>query len=289
MKHIKTKYIVGFFLLFAVFTSCSDDSSNDEGGNGGSDNQVINIQAQKEFIKLKIQYEEESFTEKMREEWTYDEKKRITAYQQLEDGSIIEKHHDFFYNKEDGLYIQKYTKSLYMIGYKIAYVTENITKTFLDSALTKIKEEIIVGKSDSTRIEYQYNEAGLEIGVVKYQNGEKSSEQKEYEYKDRSCSYTEGSYVNNKWETKKHDIVYANTYYNLISKSILYKSNSTKEDERYEYSYNATGKKTQESYYYGGKIVYTLKDFNYTKDGVTYYKEDFDNEETSKVEEVFLQ
>lgn len=64
MKHIKTKYIVGFFLLFAAFTSCSDDSSNDEGGNGGSDNQVINIQAQKEFIKLKIQYEEESSPKK---------------------------------------------------------------------------------------------------------------------------------------------------------------------------------------------------------------------------------
>ncbi|HOU68346.1 MAG TPA: hypothetical protein PKW49_07210 [Paludibacteraceae bacterium] len=283
MKIVKFKYILGLFLLLVAFSSCKDDSSSEE-----KEEEAMIINYKKDRIKLKIEYYADTASkEKFKEEWTFDDKKRIVSYIKYEDGAIIEKNSDYSYIKEDGKYKQSFTKSFYSIGYSLPNKTDRITNTYLDSTYNKILQEKQIGLYDSTRTEYEYNNVGLEIRKTTYKDGKMVTDQSEYNYPGLVCEYTESSYILNKWEECKHKIEYLNPYYNLISSETIY-DDSNKERERTQYVYDKMGRITQKEYYYEGELEQKFTNFEYTENGVTYINNNLYEEESTTIKEVYL-
>ena len=283
MKIVKFKYILGLFLLLVAFSSCKDDSSSEE-----KEEEAMIINYKKDRIKLKIEYYADSASkEKLKEEWTFDDKKRIVSYIKYEDGAIIEKNSDYSYIKEDGKYKQLFTKCNYSPNYSVPNKTDRITNTYLDSTYNKILQEKQIGIYDSTRTEYEYNNVGLEIRKTKYVDGKMVTDQSEYNYAGLVCVYTESSYILNKWEKFKHKIEYLNPYYTLISSETIY-DESNNERERTQYAYNTMGRIVQKAYYYEGELEQTCTNFKYTDYGVTYINSNLYEEESTIITEVYL-
>lgn len=268
----------------------SCDKDEDPKTNKDGTHELDTVKVVKTKIREKTTYNSDHSV-KYKERWGYDKTKRDTLYELYEDGSIIERNTNYKYTSDNGTYVQSYTRKLYYIGYQTAYITEKVTKTYLDSAMNQLKEEIHIGKGDSTRVTYKYNEAGLCESVSTFENGELKIQTGNYSYNGKMCTYTEKFKSFNYWDTKTCKIEYANIYYTLVKSFSIFNGTTDEESALYErtlYEYNSFGQRTKEEYYNGASLGYVHTDFIYSGNKVTYKKKNLAEDEDFTIVEILL-
>lgn len=293
-----SKYILFFLLGGICFTSCKDKEDSEE-----NNSSIENMEYKAEKIKLKIQYSANTNTEVKRETWKYNSKKQVTEYEIKEDGELIEKHSDFIYGKdENNNSTQTFIKTLYFQGVK--YITETITNTFSDSVGGKLIQNIVEGKEGIKSTVYTYNETGLLDGMQVKENNVITRTYTAYDYKDKTCTFIEGYSALGSWTTKKHEVVYANKSYSIVAEEVIFKENHDDiKDERTVYKYDNEGQLIEVNSFffwrdnsdkwndtYIEKPSYSLTNFVYTSNGVTYTRKNYiDESDSGKIEETYLE
>lgn len=278
--------------------SCSKDEEPTQGG-GNGESELDDVQPEKTKIKEKITYRSSDHSEKFKERWNYDKSRRDTLYEWYEDGYIIERHLNYQYTSENGLHTKKYTRKCYLIGYQTATYTETVSEVYLDSAMTKIKEKICISRKDSSRVSYEYNDAGLCERVSTYENGALTRQTGNYVYGSKKCSYTEKYWSLDRWYTQECEVDYANNHYTLVKTFSIYREieNIVKLYECTNYEYNSIGQKTKEEYYNSrkeknGEIVlnkgYEMSDFRFDDNRISYRNHNFADDEDFNVVEILL-
>ncbi|MCQ2216876.1 MAG: hypothetical protein MJZ33_00150 [Paludibacteraceae bacterium] len=292
MKHLIRTLLIGLLATLSISTiSCDKDDEPNNSNKKDSTSALDSILSVKSKIREKVTYRGDDHSEKFKERWSYDKSRRDTLYELFEDGSIIERNLNYKYTAENGVYTQNYTRKLYLIGYQTAYLTENVTKTYVDSAMNKLKEEVHIGKKDSSRISYRYNDAGLCESISTYENGELKRQTGNYAYNNKRCTYIEKYQSLNSWYTRTCEVEYANVYYTLVTCLSVFKGTSNDEADLYErtlYEYNSFGQKTKEEYYNGKSLGYALTDFQYEGNKVTYKSKNYAEDEDFTIIEILL-
>lgn len=290
MKHLIKTVVLGILAMLTISTiSCDKDEADAPSQKGGES--LDSVMSIKSKIREKVTYRGEDHSEKFKERWSYDKSRRDTLYELFEDGSLIERNMNYSYTAENGLYQQSYTRKLYLMGYQTAYLTETVTKTYKDSAMNNLLEEKHIGKKDSSRTTYRYNEAGLCENVSTYENGELKLQRGNYSYNNKRSTFIEKYKSLDNWYTRAYVVEYANVYYTLVTCLSVYKGTSNDESELYErtlYEYNSFGQTTKTEYYNGKSLGYSYTDFQYEGNKVTYKSKNYAEDEDFTIVEILL-
>ena len=281
------------FGCLAVFSLSMGSCECDEPSKPGPDPTPLDsFVTVKSKIREKTTIRSADQSVKFKEKWNYDKSRRDTLYELYEDNYLIERNLNYRYTTtKEGTYNQTYTRKLYLMGYVTAYLTETVSITYQDSAMTKILEEIHTGKKDSSRMSYKYNDAGLCISIDTYENGEHKVHTGNYSYNNKRSTFAEKYKSLNEWYSRVYEVEYANVYYTLVKCYSVYKGVTNDEKQLYErtlYEYNSMGQVTKKEYYNGKSLGYDYTDYIYEGNKVTYKYHDYAEDEDFTITEILL-
>ncbi|MBO4806347.1 MAG: hypothetical protein J5554_09925 [Paludibacteraceae bacterium] len=288
IKSILFGCLAVFSLSVMGSCDCDDDPNR---GNDDDPTPLDSFVSVKSKIKEKITLRKADNSVKFKEKWNYDTRRRDTLYELYEDNYLIERNLNYKYTTKEGKYLQTYTRKLYLMGYQTAYLTENVSITYQDSAMTQILEEIHIGRTDSSRMTYKYNEAGLCISIDTYENGEHKVHTGNYSYNNKRSTFAEKYKSLNNWYSRVYEVTYENVYYTLVKCYSVYKGETNDEKQLYErtlYEYNSMGQITKKEYYNGKSLGYDYTEYEYEGNKVTYKYHDYAENEDFIITEILL-
>ena len=132
------------------------------------------------------------------------------------------------------------------------------------------------GVTETSRLEYTYDNDGRETGHKQYYSGVLSYQYRDYQYNGRTIicwldSYSEGNVIlSNKLQRK-----YCDKNWIQMTQYILYATDDVTEVYRYEYSYDADGRETSYKYYFNGVLSSQNRDYQYNGRTVNYWCDNY--------------
>lgn len=258
MKGIVMKKFYILLAAISLFTFVACDKDKDNTPSEGN--------TEHKKIKTLIEYAEDGVSLISRTEYEYDEAGRIVGYKNYSYDKLTSERFDYQYTGASVTYTYKYEDRdiLSISKYKEIYTDEKFEKL---KTQIQFDED---GDFERIRLEYEYNEKGIENGYKQYYNGNLMTERFDYQFNGRTITYITNDYFDGAISsTRKNKKVYTDITYEKIKTDIIYSPQGT-EEAKTEYDYDELGRLISSKTYHDDELRNECVNFQYDDLTMTY-------------------